>query len=78
MIQYFIQFGMDGEDFDLFVTAESPEKAVDLWLGYYGFETDDENDEEIVRLRPVPAPAFSPVAHKWDDIPEIQIKVRLA
>lgn len=45
----------DGENLDLMVSATSPERAVDYWLGYY--EIEDNFQEKFVRGTPEPGVA---------------------
>lgn len=53
---------LNGESTDLFVTASTPEGAVELWRKYYeGWDL----DEKDVRVFPVPAMKKFQTAHDW-------------
>ena len=73
---YLVAF-TDDEDtnFDLFVSAATPEDTIPLWQAYYGFDGTTDEDAQV-RVFEVPESTNQPQAHEWDN-PVATITVKL-
>lgn len=64
----------DGENMDVFVTAETAKDAAILWWRYYDLSDDYDADNEPAYgrecvVRPVPTMDINARAHPWDEVP---------
>lgn len=62
----------DGEDNDLFVSAETPRQAYGIWAKYYeDTNTTGGGYNNTVRIDEVPAALAKPGPHAWGDIKHV-------
>jgi hypothetical protein len=62
----------DGDNMDLFVSAESPKQAFDLWGKYYEDWNKTGGDRHnTVMIDEVPVAGNLPIAHNWETIAHV-------